>query len=113
MMSFSVDDPSHVLLNALTRLVGVFSGDNLSPKVIELFLCASFRALEKKDGGIRPIAIGSTLRQLAGKVISRRVSEGLAKILCPVQLGCCTPWWRGSHSPRNSVHLLLRTPNRV
>jgi hypothetical protein len=48
---------------------------------------ACLTALEKKDGGIRPIAVGSVLRRLAGKVASRRVMERMGHLVRPAQLG--------------------------
>ncbi|KAL7669119.1 hypothetical protein ACOME3_009788 [Neoechinorhynchus agilis] len=52
MLSFSVGE-------RLTHLVDLFVGDELPPVAIQLFFGASLCALKKKDGRIRPIAIGS------------------------------------------------------
>ena len=43
--------------------------------------------IRKKDGGIRPIAVGSTIRRLSVKVGSRSVVWALGEELRPVQLG--------------------------
>ena len=43
-------------------------------------------ALRKKCGGIRPIAVGSTLRRLAAKILCRRLRP-LGGVLAPTQLG--------------------------
>ena len=43
-------------------------------------------ALRKKCGGIRPIAVGSTLRRLAAKILCRRLRP-LGDVLAPTQLG--------------------------
>ena len=56
-----------------------------------LFYGASLCALEKKDGGIRPIAIGNTLRRLATKVAIFPATNGLREQLQPTQLGVGTP----------------------
>ena len=69
-------------------------------------------ALQKKDGGIRPIAIGYTLRRLAAKcansfVIARRSNE-----LKPIQVGVGCVWWSGSHRSRCEENS-LRAPNRT
>ena len=43
------------------------------PAVLAPILCASnLIPLKKKDGGIRPIAVGDTLRRVVGKVLLRR-----------------------------------------
>ena len=36
--------------------------------MVPIFYCAGFISLSKEDGGVRPIAIGNTIRPLAGKV---------------------------------------------
>lgn len=44
-------------------------------------------ALRKKQGCIRPIAVGCTLRCLVAKIASRSVMEEMADLLSPRQLG--------------------------
>src|SRR5207245_2636140 len=51
-----------------------------------LFGAALF-AFSKKDGGIRPIAVGLTLRRLVAKVACRSVSEQCTAFLVPRQMG--------------------------
>jgi len=51
------------------------------------FFGASLTALNKKDGGIRPIAVGCTLRRLVAKIAGKMVVEDMAKLLAPRQLG--------------------------
>ena len=46
--------------------------------------------MRKKDGGIRPIAVGSILRRLSVKVSSRPIVQVLGEKLRPVQLGVST-----------------------
>ncbi len=48
---------------------------------------ASLIALNKKAGGIRPIAIGCTLRRLAAKLACSSVIEELGPLLRPKQMG--------------------------
>ena len=48
------------------------------------------QAIKKKDGGIRPIAVGSTIRKLSVKVGSRPVVRALGEQLRPVQFGVST-----------------------
>lgn len=60
-------------------------------------------ALRKKDGGIRPIAIGCTLRRLCCKIISTRIQEETGTKLRPVQLSYGT---RGS--AETGVHATRR-----
>ena len=44
-------------------------------------------ALSKKNAGIRPIAVGNTLRRLVTKVGAKSISASIGESLRPVQLG--------------------------
>ena len=48
---------------------------------------ANLCALSKKDGGIRPIAVGTTLRRLITKVGFKPISQQLGLLFRPNQLG--------------------------
>jgi len=52
-----------------------------------VFCGASLCALSKKDGGIRPIAVGCTLRRLVAKVACSAVRDRVTQRLAPLQLG--------------------------
>jgi hypothetical protein len=56
---------------------------NFTPFIYGASLCA----LSKKDGGIRPIAIGSTFRRLASKLGCYYLSGEISNYLKPKQLG--------------------------
>ena len=43
--------------------------------------------MEKKDGGIRPIAVGCTLRRLVAKIAGNKVTDNMSSLLAPRQLG--------------------------
>lgn len=55
-----------------------------------VFFGASLLAFSKKDGGIRPIAVGLTLRRLVSKMAATRALAGCIAILAPRQLGVGT-----------------------
>ena len=58
------------------------------PEAVQpFFFCASLVALEKKSGGVRPIAVGCTLRRLVAKLAGNMVVEDMAELLSPRQLG--------------------------
>ena len=64
----------------------VLRGD--TPEVVRpFFFGASLVALRKKSGGIRPIAVGCTLRRLVAKVACKQVVDEMAELLAPRQLG--------------------------
>ena len=50
------------------------------------FFGANLTALQKKQGGVRPIAVGCTLRRLAAKVASSKVVGRMGELLTPQQL---------------------------
>ena len=75
------------LLSALADFCNlVLRGD--APEVVRpFFFGASLVALRKRSGGIRPIAVGCTLRRLVAKVACKQVVDEMAELLAPRQLG--------------------------
>ncbi|KAG1702407.1 Retrotransposable element SLACS protein [Nymphon striatum] len=82
---------SSSLLEVLTKLLNciVLSGD-IPENVCPTFYGASLMALSKKDGGLRPIAIGNTLRRLVGKACMAKLSATCSRTFRPHQLGVGT-----------------------
>ena len=56
-------------------------------QVCPFFFGASVIALNKKDGGVRPIAVGCILRCLVAKLACMSISKCMGTTLAPVQLG--------------------------
>ena len=56
-------------------------------EVRPFFFGASLVALRKKCGGVRPIAVGCSLRRLVAKVACKQVAVEMAELLAPRQLG--------------------------
>ena len=44
-------------------------------------------ALKKDDGGVRPIAVGQTIRRLIGSILLGRVASKAKELLQPRQMG--------------------------
>ncbi len=78
---------AQVLLSALTRFVTLILQGKTPLSIRPFFFGASLTALTKKEGGIRPIAVGCTLRRLFAKVAGFRVRDEMATLLAPRQLG--------------------------
>lgn len=78
---------SEQLIENLTQFINIVFKGGVPAIIRPLFCGASLFALTKKDGGIRPIAVGCTLRRLAAKVAARLVSSDAASILMPHQIG--------------------------
>ena len=71
---------------------------------------ASLIALKKKDGGIRPIAVGLTLRCQVAKVLCSKVLHTMGEYLSPLQLAFGTAGGEEAavHAAR---HFLQNSPN--
>ena len=83
----SSEGGGHVLLSALASFLSLVLSGRTPLSIRPYFFGANLFALEKKDGGVRPIAVGCTLRRLAAKVASGKVLEDMAALLAPRQLG--------------------------
>ena len=91
LISASAEKGGRDLLWALTSFVNFVLSGKTPPPVRPTFFGASLIALRKKDGGIRPIAVGHTLRRLAAKCIGSTVLQSMGAYLAPLQLGYGTP----------------------
>ena len=74
----------------LYDMVNVMLRGEVPQFAVPILYSANECAIRKKDGGIRPIAVGSTIRRLSVKVGSRPVVRALGEDLRPVQLGVST-----------------------
>ena len=86
MVGLSTTGRGHSLLSALATFLSLVLAGKTPPSFFPYF-GANLIALQKKDGGVRPIAVGCTLRRLAAKVASGKVLEDMAALLAPHQLG--------------------------
>ena len=75
------------LVDAITDLVNLILAGGVPDFVRAEFLGASLLAFAKKGGGVRPIAVGLTLRRLVSKVANFHAVQSCASILAPRQLG--------------------------
>ena len=72
------------LLLAITNLTNVLLAGGL-PRELRPTICGgTLIAIRKKQGGIRPIAIGNVWRRIAGKVAGQHVSLKCAELLAPL-----------------------------
>ena len=76
---------------SLSRPLSIFVKNSYEVKYLNtpatFFLAANLTALRKKNGGIRPIAVGNVFHRLASKIAAKRVIPELRRQLPPVQLG--------------------------
>jgi hypothetical protein len=92
--------------NSLCALVNHLASGNIPSEVAPFIIGAKLIPLAKKDGGIRPIAVGETLRRLVSKGLCSAVKREAADLLLPVQVGVAV---RGGceaavHSTKAFVH---------
>ena len=52
---------------------------------------AKLFAADKKDGGVRPIAVGEILRRLTAKCLCHTAKDHARRVLWPLQVGCGSP----------------------
>ena len=87
LISASSGDAGLRLLSSITKLVNLILGGEVCAEAIPVLFGASLCALEKKGGGIRPIAVGNTFRRISGKVLSNQINSEMGALLRPTQLG--------------------------
>ena len=79
------------VLEHTTALVQLFAA-GLAPRELAPFLAgASLAALPKKDGDVRPIAVGETWRRLVSKCLCKASQESAAALFFPLQIGVAQP----------------------
>ena len=79
------------LLEALAGFCSALVNGHFPRECMRLLTAARLVALPKKDGGVRPIAMGDTLRRLAAKCVHSSVLESVSRYLLPLQVGVQVP----------------------
>ena len=79
------------LVSAITALTNLLLEGRCPAEVATILFCGRLFALQKKSGGVRPIAIGYTWRRLAAKCANNYAISQLGDALLPRQLGVATP----------------------
>ena len=79
------------LITAITGLVNLLLQGCCPPQVTQILFGGRLFALQKKAGGVRPIAIGYTWRRLAAKCANIYALAALGDRMLPVQVGVGTP----------------------
>jgi len=95
-----------VVLDKLTGLVNFLVAGEACPEVAPFLAGAPLYAGKKADGGVRPIAVGETLRRLVGKccVGDSSIKDAVKQLLEPRQLGVGT---------RGGAEVLVRAANAI
>ena len=91
LVSVTADDSGYNLLKSLTNLCNFLLSGRLHHAIYPYFFGASLIGINKKVGGVRPIAIGNTFRRLVSKLICNAVKDECSAYLQPSQQGFGTP----------------------
>ena len=97
---------SGLLIQSLTSFVNFVANGGMLASARPYFFGATLVALSKPDGGVRPIAVGCTLRRLVAKCASHAVRDAMAALLAPLQLGYGTSMGSEAavHAARTYLH---------
>ncbi len=76
-------------IGALASVVDLMLRDQVPEVICPVLYGANLIALRKKDGGIRSIAVGTTLRRPAARIVSNR-SKDQINVLNPIQISFAT-----------------------
>jgi len=79
------------LLSSITALVNCLLNGKCHSAVRPILFGGNLIVLEKKAGGIRPIAVGYVWRRIAAKCANYFATARLAPLLSPLQLGVAVP----------------------
>ena len=74
-------------LRAITATVNLLAAGGAPPEIASYLCGATLLAVKKKNGGLRPIAVGEVLRCLTSKCLSRTVQSDAFDVLTPLQVG--------------------------
>ena len=98
------------LLKSLCQLGGLMLNGRVPAAVTPLLYGASLCALGKKDGSVRPIAVGNTLRRLVAKASLFTVRDVAASLLSPHQFGFGVP--NGCEIAAHAARLFCSNPSQ-
>lgn len=87
LIAISNGDSGNKLINSITSLSNLMLRGKIQSSICEIMFGARLCALQKEDGGIRPIAIGSVFRRITAKIACSSVREEIGSYLRPRQMG--------------------------
>ena len=103
------------LLGCITSLCNKMLRGGIPDDILPFLYGASMIAFSKPNGGIRPIAIGTTLRRLTAKAVANVFKEASRSKLFPHQLGVAVPGGAEAivHSARSFCLSYMSSANPV
>jgi hypothetical protein len=110
MTSTSAGEGGHLLRQALTSFANFVLAGKVCKDIRPILFGANLLALTKGDGGVRPIAIGSTFHHLVAKVGCRSVVDRMKEYLSPLQLGFLGREWGLKQQFTVQDHIYQKSP---
>ena len=86
-IKFAAPNRQDKAIDAITKIVNLMASGSVPDIVAPFISGAMLHAGLKKDGGIRPIAVGNLMRRLTSKCFMYGVADKAANLLGPHQLG--------------------------
>ena len=112
MTAFTVGEPANKLLDDLVEFFNkIVLPGNVPEDVQTIFFGANLTALSKADNGVRPIAVGFTLRRMSGKMLMCKVNGKCETLLQPNQLGVGTP--KGAEAAVHAIRAYVKSPEMI
>ena len=96
------------LMKALGNICSRLLRGQIPKHVRDLLFAAVLTSLRKKDGGIRPIAVGYVFRRFASEIAAKRVIPELRRQLPPVQFGVGVSG--GCEAAAHAVRAFVQSP---
>lgn len=90
LLSKATSEAGNKLLSTITKFCNVMLSGKVNENIVPVIYGASLCALNKKTGGVRPIAIGNTWRRLTAKLACGSIRDPIGDYLRPKQLGFAT-----------------------
>lgn len=87
LMIYELGETGKTLRKSFAELAVMVLSGSVPEEVRPVFFGARLIALSKKDGGIRPIAVGLTIRRLIAKLCNTQVMRDAVDMFKPRQLG--------------------------
>ena len=98
-------------LKSLTKLINLIGDGKIPEPLRPCFFGAKLISLIKIDGGLRPIAIGNTVRRIASKCTGSKALSERQIFFGNVQVGCGTK--RGAEIAAHSFRNLIERDDKM
>ena len=103
------------MLESLTKLINTIIDGKVPDEIRPILFGAKLIVTTKVDGGLRPIAVGNTIRRIASTCVGYKITEQRAALFGETQVGCGTK--RGAeiaaHLFRNLIESISNKPDVI